>query len=280
MVAVTGHGCGMKNLDTLAPFALSLIRAGIVALATRLGVDQDPQKLTDISTWVWSLIAAALAAAWSWWSYRKAKNAPPPGVVAMDRADGSKTIVQGDGSTYTLGRAGNLVGLFAAACLLLGGCGMSPSQQYAQASTAYTATLHAVTPLIQAGAVDGATLRRFESVREPVARLLDEWYAALMEGRTFDGTAALDGLLSEFIMLGKSMEAKAHDPGSSRRDGGPAGGDPHVQRPGGDGQGSRRRHTRAHARRDPGRDRRAPGCRGRVQGRARLCPRRGAIVAF
>ncbi len=86
------------NTETIAPFATSLIRAGLIALATRLGVDHDPAKLTELSTWIWSLLAAAIAVAWSGWAHRKAAAAPPPGVISMTHDDGTRSVVAGDGS--------------------------------------------------------------------------------------------------------------------------------------------------------------------------------------
>lgn len=188
----------------------------------------------------------------------------------------------------------------------IGGCAGtgSESQKYAEASRVYTATLRTVTPLIQAGVLDADDIERFEIVRAPAGRLLDQWERALKSGRAFDGAAALDALLNELVQLeSKGREATGGTPvppepnaerqrkvideraGDRGGSGGDSGGAGDRRGAGADDRGAPARATRAHAGGDPGGHERAPARREDLRGglprywRERECGYRRPVFA-
>ena len=70
--------------------------------------------------------------------------------------------------------------------LSLGGCNsLSPTQQYALVSDAYSTTVEGVTNASRLDLVDREFMEDFNEVRIPARAGIDEWEAALLANETF-----------------------------------------------------------------------------------------------
>lgn len=175
-------------------FVASLVRHVLGIVVARVGLERDEKTLTDVSSWVATLVVAGVLALWSAWSRRRAEQA-----AAVKGARDVASVIPPAAPLL-------LLALAVAWSVLAGACATSESQQYKQASETYATALTALTPLIHLRVLPDQDVKAAVAIRQPAGELLDQWGEALRRGERFNAKDALRAMLAHLAALKTKTE--------------------------------------------------------------------------